>query len=185
MFITQQLDVVLTEICGGGKVDQIKEQLVQRALQLRHRSIVVIAEMDTVTQMELGISIPEFLLLKSTTKTGSENNFNFLDIQNSQCISKSGVSKMLNSLEQKGYLVRERDKNIRRKIVVTLTPTGRKVIEYFDSVLDDYLTEYINAAGKDYLEQFFVNVDHLFQVNESVKEKMRYKYFKTNQNIGE
>jgi DNA-binding MarR family transcriptional regulator len=181
LFLTQQSRDVLPEIGGGAEMDQIKEQLVQRSLKLRHRSIITIAEMDMVTQIEAGISLPEFFLLKSTTKTDSESSFNFSTIQNSQCISKSGVSKMLTSLEQKGYLVRERDKNTRRKIVVTLTPTGRKIIEYFDSIIDDYLTEYINAAGKDYLEQFFEIIDHLFQVNERVKEKMRYKHFKTNQ----
>jgi DNA-binding MarR family transcriptional regulator len=148
------------------------------AVNLRRRGIIAMAEMNDV-QSVTGISLYEFLLLKSITKIDSANNFSLLDIQNSQFISKSGVSKMIGTLEKKGYLVRETDKNNRRKIVVTLTATGCKALEHLDRIIDDYLTEYINAAGEDSLKQLFAIIDHFQQVNESVKEKMKHKYFKT------
>lgn len=153
----------------------------QLTLKLRHTSMLAMAEMNAVCPIGVNITLSEFLLLKNVTNTTSEQNFNLLDIQNSQFISKSGVSKMLSSLEKKGYLVRETDKNNRRKIIVTLTPKGYKTIKHFDSIIDDYLTEYINAVGEDYLKQFFEMANNLFQVNKIVKEKMEAKYFKKKQ----
>jgi DNA-binding MarR family transcriptional regulator len=109
------------------------------------------------------------------------HHFSLSDITNSQFISKSGVSKMLSALEKKGYLVREPDKNNRRKIIVTLTTTGYKAIEHFDKIMDDYLTEFINVAGEDFLKQMFTLIDRMHQVRETVQEKMKSKYFETNQ----
>ena len=162
-------------------MDQIKEQLTQLTLKLRHNSIMAITDMTAVCPINTDITLPEFLLLKNIPKNTSEHNFNSLAVQNSQFISKSCVSKMLSSLEKKGYLVRETDKNNRRKIIVTLTEKGYKAIKYFDNIIDDCLTEYINAVGEDYLKQFFEMANHLFQVNQIVKEKIETKYFKTNQ----
>jgi DNA-binding MarR family transcriptional regulator len=128
----------------------------------------------------IDINLPEFLLLKRISKTDSEDNSCLLNIQNSQHISKSGVSKMLGTLEKKGYIIRETDKNNRRKIIITLTTKGYKAIEHLDNIINDYLTEYINAVGEDYLKQFFEIINHLYQVNENVMEKMLYKYFEAN-----
>ncbi|MCL1978331.1 MAG: MarR family transcriptional regulator [Candidatus Bathyarchaeota archaeon] len=162
-------------------MDQTKEQLMQLAVNLRRRGIIAMTEMNDTIQTLVGVSLYEFLLLRSVAKTDSESNFSLLDIQSSQFISKSGVSKMLSTLEKKGYLVRETDKNNRRKIIVTLTTTGYKAIEHFDKIIDDYLTEYINVAGEDSLKQLFAIIDQLYQVSKNITEKMRDKYFKTNQ----
>ncbi|MDR2720645.1 MAG: winged helix DNA-binding protein [Nitrososphaerota archaeon] len=161
-------------------MDQTKERLMQMAVNLRRRGIIAMAEMNNIPPVA-GISLYEFLLLKSVAQTDSANNFSLLTVQTTQLISKSGVSKMLSTLEKKGHLIRQTDKKNRRKIVVTLTPTGFEAIKYFDRIIDDYLTEYINAVGEDSLNQLFTIIDHLQQVSESVKEKMKCKYFKTNQ----
>jgi len=138
-------------------------------------------EMNDVHIAGLDINLTEFLLLKNVASSDLEHHFNLSDITNSQFISKSGVSKMLSALEKKGYLVRETDKNNRRKIVVTLTTTGYKAIEHFDKIMDDYLTEFINVAGEDFLKQIFTLIDRLQQLRETVQEKMKSKYFETNQ----
>lgn len=88
---------------------------------------------------------------------------------------------MLSALEKKGYLVRETDKNNRRKIIVTLTVTGHKAIEHFDKIMDYYLTEFVNVAGEDFLKQMFTLIDRLQQVSKTVQEKMKNKYFETKQ----
>ena len=162
-------------------MDQIKEQLVQLTLKIKRHSILAIAEMDSIYPVGLNINLSEFFLLHNIAKSESENNFNLLDIQNNTYLSKSGVSKMLAALEEKGYLIRELDKNNRRKIVITITEKGCKAIEHLDCIVDDYLTEYIKAVGEDYLKQLFTILNRLEEVNENVIEKMKRKYFKTNQ----
>ncbi|MDR2700619.1 MAG: winged helix DNA-binding protein [Nitrososphaerota archaeon] len=161
-------------------MDQIKKQLVQLALKMRRHGILAIAEMDNIYPVGLNISLSEFFLLHNIAMTDSERNFSLIDIQNNNYLSKSGVSKMLGTLEEKGYLVRELDKNNRRKIVITLTDKGCKAIEHLDRIVDDYLTEYINSVGEDYLKQLFTMLSHLEDVNEPVIKKMKHKHFKIN-----
>ncbi|MDR0797146.1 MAG: winged helix DNA-binding protein [Nitrososphaerota archaeon] len=165
-------------------MNQIKEQFVQLALKIKRHSILAIAEMDNIYPVGLNINLSEFFLLHNVAKTASENTFSLLDFKNNNCLSKSGVSKMLGTLEEKGYLVRNLDKNDRRKLVVTVTEKGCKAIELLDSIVDDYLTEYINSVGEEYLTHLFEIINNLEKVNEKVIEKMKNKYFKTNQ-IGE
>lgn len=43
--------------------------------------------------------------------------------------NKSTLSKVLNNLENKGYIVREEDKNDSRKKIVKLTKSGLKIVE--------------------------------------------------------
>lgn len=162
-------------------MDQVKEQIMRLSVNLRRRSLIAMAEMNDARVVGLGINLTEFLLLKSVASSDLEHHFSLSDITNSQFISKSGVSKMLSALEKKGYLVREPDKNNRRKIIVTLTTTGYKAIEHFDKIMDDYLTEFINVAGEDFLKQMFTLIDRMHQVRETVQEKMKSKYFETNQ----
>lgn len=50
------------------------------------------------------------------------------DIQSNLYITKPAVSQMLNTLEKKGYVIREIDKSDRRKIAVALTSEGQGVL---------------------------------------------------------
>jgi DNA-binding MarR family transcriptional regulator len=161
-------------------MDQIKKQLVQLTLKIKRCGILAINDMDNISPIGLSINLSEFFLLHDVAKTASEHNFSLLDIQNNHYLSKSGISKMLGTLEEKGYLIRELDKNNRRKITITLTEKGRQAVQYFDKIIDDYLTEYINSVGEDYLKQLFVILNHIDEVNEKVIENMRHKYFKIN-----
>jgi DNA-binding MarR family transcriptional regulator len=161
-------------------MDQIKQQLVQLTLKIKRHGIFAINEMAHLSPVGLNISLSEFFLLHNIAKTIPKHNFSLLDIQNNHCLSKSGVSKMLGTLEEKGYLIREIDKNNRRKITLTLTEQGCKAVKHFDVIIDDYLTEYINSVGEDYLKQLFTIINHLEKANEKVIENMKHKYFKTN-----
>jgi DNA-binding MarR family transcriptional regulator len=162
-------------------VEQTKEQLLQLSANLRRRNIIAMAEMNDTPVAGLDINLTEFFLLKSVASSDLEHHFSLSDVTNRQFISKSGVSKMLSALEKKGYLVRETDKNNRRKIIVTLTVTGHKAIEHFDKIMDYYLTEFVNVAGEDFLKQMFTLIDRLQQVSKTVQEKMKNKYFETKQ----
>lgn len=68
------------------------------------------------------------------------------DIQKDLHISKPSVSQTLNNLERKGYVVRMIDPADRRKITVTLTPEGKKVLadaqQYYAETLDRTLEQF-------------------------------------------
>lgn len=71
-------------------------------------------------------------------------------------LSKPAISQTLNSLEKKGYINREIDREDRRKIMVTLTAEGSHKLEEgirgFDHKLDKTLEQFGTENTKELIE---------------------------------
>lgn len=108
---------------------------------------------------KLGSALPEacgFQLAEMSVMqrvaTGYEEEgccLNVAEIQQTLSISKSGVSQTLSVLERKGYIVRQIDKQDRRRIAVVATPQGRQELQQaigaYDRMLEQLAEEYGEA----------------------------------------
>jgi DNA-binding MarR family transcriptional regulator len=63
-------------------------------------------------------------------------------------VSKAAVSQTLGGLEKKGYVEREIDRDNRRKIVITLTDTGKSALENSTDALDKLAVSLIDRFGE-------------------------------------
>lgn len=82
------------------------------------------------------------------------------EISNDMDVSSARVAATLNSLENKGYITRQIDKNDRRRILVSLTPNGKeiasknkeKIIRIVSKMLSDLgehdAKEFVRITGK-------------------------------------
>ena len=93
-----------------------------------------------------------------------ENNVALSDVRGYLSISKGAVSQMLGSLEKKGFINREIDKNNRRNLIVTLTPEGRKVLERQYSDFSDRLEKIIDQLGENYVRQMITIVERMIEI---------------------
>lgn len=112
---------------------------------------------------ELNVSVMEMALMKgiANNKPDSPENTTIADLQRYLFITKAAVSQMYKSLEQKGYLTRDVDKNNRRKLIVTLTPQGKEVLTAMENKMQLLLSEVISRFGeKDTLA--FINYINRF-----------------------
>lgn len=74
-------------------------------------------------------------------------------IQNNVHITKPAVSQILNTLEKRGYVSREMDRGDRRKIAVSLTPSGREILKRQREDFDKKLEAVISRFGEDNTRQ--------------------------------
>ncbi len=85
-----------------------------------------ISELDTVFMHEFGVNINEAMslcvLLNKEQMSASE-------IAEELCVTMSNASKIIRSVEEKGFVSRELGKEDHRKMLFNLTKEGREKIE--------------------------------------------------------
>lgn len=88
------------------------------------------------------------------------------DIQQDLFVSKSAVSQTLNNLEKKGYIIRTIDTDDRRKITVTLTPEGKKVLAEAQCGYDESIDQVLEQFGEENVKLFLELVNQLINIFE-------------------
>ena len=88
------------------------------------------------------LSLIEFMALK---KVNEKSSLSIQEIGTAINFTKSGATRIIDRLEDKGYVIRERSLEDARICCVTLTAGGRKTIS---NILDKY-TVYINEVLKN------------------------------------
>lgn len=76
------------------------------------------------------IQFSELVVMDKVLGCGCHSQcLNIVEIQESLYVSKPAISQILNSLERKGYIVRQIGPGDRRKINVTATDAGKRAME--------------------------------------------------------
>lgn len=88
------------------------------------------------------------------------------DIQQNLHISKPAVSQTLNSLEQKGYILRTIDLDDRRKIMVTLTPEGQVAFDKAQCIYQQALDDLLLQFGTQNTKQLITLINQLMDIIE-------------------
>ncbi len=121
--------------------DAIKEQLLSAIQRLRKPILFsYFAQLD-LTTISLMKSIED-------NSRDSDQNIYMFDLQDELRISRGAISQIASNLEKKGYLVRETDKNNRRKQIVTLTSEGREALQQAEAQFDEVLTAFLTRLGE-------------------------------------
>jgi DNA-binding MarR family transcriptional regulator len=116
------------------------------------------------------VSAGELFCLKafSENKIGSEENVCSTDMQESLYITKPAISRMLNSLAEKGYIEREINKLDRRKLTVTLTADGSEILRRAVKKVDEALCEVIRRFGESETRQLIEMFNRFADVADEV-----------------
>lgn len=123
------------------------------------------AELGRYLQAELGITLAEQDLLKQLMLGGGELKLS--DISRRIHLSKAGITKMVDRLEEAGFVKRIRSKADRRVIVAGLTKRGAVVLErsfellgpWVEANLRQHLSDDQLIALKDSLEALLIAHD--------------------------
>lgn len=90
-------------------------------------------------------------ILKSKVK---DNKIHLNKLREFMNIAPSTITPIITSLEEKGYVVREIDKEDRRNIYVHLTKKGIQHTKTMQSGLINNINEYIKFMGKEDTDEF-------------------------------
>lgn len=119
------------------------------------------------------LNMTELILMKGIVgnTVDSENNVGLSDIREYLSISKAAVSQMLGSLEKKGFINRDIDRNNRRNLIVTLTPEGHRILECQYSQFNNKIEKIIDRLGEDDVNQMITIVNHMIEITNEINNE--------------
>jgi len=115
-----------------------------------------------------GLSLVEFMALK---KAYSNKDFSIQNIGNALNFTKSGATRIINRLEDKGYVRRERSALDGRVCCVSVTTKGTEVLT---EIMDKY-TVYLNEMFKDLEPQKVDNIKDVLEILVKLVRRQKFK----------
>jgi DNA-binding MarR family transcriptional regulator len=95
---------------------------------------------------ELGMSMKEFSTLNFVRDADGVTQ---QELGTLMCVDANMVVNLLNSLERRGFAVRERDPEDRRRHVVRITPAGTRALVKAETVLERSADSVLGQLGQD------------------------------------
>lgn len=138
----------------GSLIDQLGGAL----LHMRRVGAQLTGRMD-VSMLEL-----KALGRLADNRPDGERNVFAHDLVEDLHASKAAVSQMLAGLERRGYIERSFNPGNRRKIILTLTAQGRKVVDDAQRWFADMMREVIAEFGEDNARTMVSLVEKLTQI---------------------
>jgi DNA-binding MarR family transcriptional regulator len=133
--------------------DPLKKELMSCIFRFKSIGINTLRRLDG---QKINVSLVEIALMKGIAENTFESDGE--KIQKALYIKKAAVSQMLGVLEQKGYILRDINPENRRKLVLTLTKKGEKILADTEKAVDAFASKIITEFGeketKDFICQF-------------------------------
>lgn len=85
--------------------------------------------------------------------------------------SKPATSKMLNCLEEKGYIERITTKEDRRAVYIVLTETGQKLIDAHHEKMDIFVNEFLERLGEQDTAELLRILDRIYEILNNEEEE--------------
>lgn len=143
----------------------LKEQYMSAIIRFRKTALILPYSSD--------LNISELLVMRGLEDNCpyGETNINISEFQNELHITKSAISQMMNSLENKGYIERKIDTDDRRKIIVTLTQNGKDILKETKKSANKNLDEIISNLGDENTKQLIALLHQVSNISEELKNK--------------
>ena len=121
--------------------------------------ISMIKRLNSITLNPLidEINSSEYVILNIVFKLNNEKSNSLVkvsEISKKLNVSTPSVTKVLNSLEKKGFVIREIDKENRRNTFVYLTEKGVEIKEQNDKILAKFIENVYERVGRENIVQF-------------------------------
>ncbi|MDR2102969.1 MAG: winged helix DNA-binding protein, partial [Treponema sp.] len=86
-------------------------------------------------------------------------------------VSNAAVSQMLGSLEKRGYIQRETDRDNRRKIIITLTNKGKTVVDTAGKNMDVLMSQIIKGFGEQDTQNLVLLLNRFAEIVDEIVGK--------------
>ena len=123
----------------------------QRILDSIRRLVRLLRLTDRAAQSELGLSGAQLFVLHELGKTAS---MSLSELAEKTRTDQSSVSVVVTRLVSGGFVSRERDKSDARRLVLTLTKTGRAVADKSPPVAQERIIEVLERMPENDLRRF-------------------------------
>ncbi len=119
---------------------------------------------DRILVQDLPVSYAEYNCLALFY---NQHNMTVKSIAEKMDITPGGVTRIITSLENKGYIVREISVSDRREILVSLTDEGEKLTDLMKSTSTDIHTKVLKHVDTDDLDCMLDGIENLVKALDS------------------
>lgn len=128
------------------------------------------------------INMTEFFVMNGLSRNifGQDQSVDLSQVQCHTHVTKAAISQMFTSLEKRGYIIRETDKSNRRRITVTLTQQGEKILSQSQQVADKTLDDILLRLGEEKAWQLVCLLSELSDISDEIKRE-----YTVNSQLGE
>ncbi len=127
----------------------------------------LITQLYTPLLNELGVTYPQYLVLMVLWEQDSQP---VNDIARKLMLETNTVTPLLQRMEKQGIVVRQRDKDDKRKQIVTLTEKGREMEEQAFGVIPSGMVKKLQACPLS-MEDYAQLAAQLDSIIESIRKK--------------
>ena len=160
------LNYIYLIINGGDLMNKnLKKQYMRAILRFRKVGMILPQAAD--------LNMTELVVMRGLEKNCPDSNSNtgIAEVQKQLHITKSAISQMMTSLEKKGYIERTIDPDDRRKRVVTLTKTGKDILNKTKKATNHNLNEILSGLGEENTKQFINLLNQVSDISEHLKKE--------------
>lgn len=138
------------------------------------RAIIRFRKIGLILPYSSNLNITELVVMRGLEDNCpySESSINISEVQSELHITKSAISQRMNSLEKKGFIERKINTEDRRKIVVTLTQTGKDILKETKKSANDNLNKIISHLGEKNIKQLISLLNQVSDVSEEIKREI-------------
>ena len=95
-------------------------------------------------------------------------------------MDRSSLSRMVDSLEEKGFVWRKNDPEDRRKILISLTEKGERCLEILNKITEEMVAELLSLADEQDFKDFEKSLEVMLRVFKKVDATFSIKMYLTN-----
>jgi DNA-binding MarR family transcriptional regulator len=153
--------------------DDLKQNLLHALFFFKRTNNVILRSL--LNDDDGGLSVAELSALgcigHCDEEDGNADKTTHHAMHETLAVSKAAVSQMLGSLEKRGYIRREIDRDNRRKIIITLTEQGETAVDDAEKKMDILMSRIITQFGEKDTRNFTRLLDRFAEVVDEAVNK--------------
>ena len=140
-----------------------RDVAITETMQALRRIFKAIQDYSQDVYTQFGITGPQLWVLKTIAENGS---LPLGELSKKMYLHPSTITRVVDRMEQKGYMQRERSKEDRRVISVCLTPVGEALAKTAPSPAQGKMIHGLNKLGEKELSTIYHSVQKLVEIME-------------------
>jgi MarR family transcriptional regulator, organic hydroperoxide resistance regulator len=146
-------------------------------MQSLRRIVKAIQDYSHEVSGRFGVTGPQLWALKTISREGS---LPLGELSKKMYLDPSTISGVIDRLESKGYVMRDRNQEDRRVVKVRLTPTGQSLVEKAPSPAQGKMIHGLRRLSEDELSAVYHSVQKLVEIMEAQNLKVTFFFDQEN-----
>jgi DNA-binding MarR family transcriptional regulator len=150
-----------------------KDKTISEIMQSLRRVFKAIQDYSQDVSDKFGVTGPQLWALKTIAQDGS---MPLGELSKKMCVHPSTISGVIDRLEDKGYVVRDRDTGDRRVIYVQLTLKGKKLVRKAPNPIQGRMLYGLRKLKNEELNHIYESAQKLVKIMEAQNLKVTFFY---------